>query len=134
LLLTGIHEVREGIRGPIIVIIFPITTALNVLNDILLIKGVAMSSDGGERRKNERRVFSDNIEFSLCPPAPHRILVGTCVNISEYGMCIFTFEQLSEGETIEVRDALPVPHKRATVRWVRAYPGNFYKVGLAFVD
>jgi hypothetical protein len=93
-----------------------------------------MSSDGSERRRNERRVFSDNIAFSLSPPAPHKILVGSCVNISEYGMCMYTFEQLTEGDIIEIRDALPVPHKRAKVRWVRAYSGNFYKAGLEFID
>jgi hypothetical protein len=93
-----------------------------------------MSFDGSDKRKNERRIFSDNIEFSLCPPSPPRTLVGSCVNISDYGMCIYTFEQLNEGETIEIRDALPVPYKRATVRWVRAYSGNFYKIGLAFID
>jgi hypothetical protein len=93
-----------------------------------------MSSEGSEQRKNERRVFSGNIEFSLCPPSPHKVLVGSCANISEYGICIYTFEQLSEGETIEIHDSLPVPYKKATVRWVRAYAGDFYKVGLMFID
>jgi len=103
-------------------------------SDIPIIEGVTMSSDGSEKRKHERRLFSDNIEFSVCPPSPHRVLVGSCVNISEYGMCIFTFEQLSEGETIEIRGTLLVPYKRATVKWVRTYSGNFYKVGLTFTE
>ena len=93
-----------------------------------------MSSDYSEKRKKERRLFSENIKFSVCPPAPCRMLIGSCVNVSECGMCIFTFEQLSEDETIEIKDALPVSHTRATVRWVRAYSGNFYKVGLEFID
>ena len=93
-----------------------------------------MPSEGGEKRKNERRLFSDNIEFSLCPPSPHKSLVGSCANISDYGLCIYTFEQVKEGEIIEIRDALPVPHKKAVVRWVKAYSGDFYKVGLMFID
>ena len=59
-------------------------------------------------------------------------MLGSCVNISEYGMCIYTFDHLDEGETIEIKDTLPVPYKRAAVRW--GYSGNFYKVGLAFID
>jgi len=93
-----------------------------------------MPFDGIDKRKNERRIFSDNIEFSLSPPAAQKRMVGSCVNISEYGMCIYTFDHLDEGETIEIKDTLPVPYKRATVRWVKVYSGNFYKVGLTFID
>jgi hypothetical protein len=93
-----------------------------------------MSFDGIDKRKTARRIYSDNIEFSLSPPPAQKIMVGSCVNISEFGMCIYTFDHLDEGEIIEIKDTLPVPFKRATVRWVKAYSGNFYKVGLTFID
>jgi hypothetical protein len=56
------------------------------------------------------------------------------VNINEFGMCVYTFDLLTEGDTIEIKNALPVPYKRATVRWVKAYSGNFYKIGLMFIE
>ncbi len=93
-----------------------------------------MSFDGIDKRKNERRTFSENIEFSLSPPATEKKMLGSCVNISEYGMCIYTFDRVDEGATIEIKDVLPVPYKRARVRWVKVYSGNFYKVGLTFID
>ncbi len=86
-----------------------------------------------DMRKNERRIFSDNIEFYLSSPAHQKKMIGSSVNISDHGMCIYTFDHLDEGKTIEIIGTLPVPFKRATVRWIKAYSGNFYKVGLNFI-
>lgn len=48
---------------------------------------------------------------------PKRMLCSPCSSISA-----------------ELGGTLPVPYKRAAVRLVKGYSGNFYKVGLTFVD
>jgi hypothetical protein len=94
-----------------------------------------MPYDGSEKRRNPRQAFTDNIEFCLSSRSPdsNKTFLGACVNINEFGMCIYTFDCVNEGETIEIKTTLPVPYDRAEVRWVKTYSGNFYKVGLMFI-
>jgi len=95
-----------------------------------------MPYDGSEKRRNPRHAFTDNIEFRLSSESSDKdkTFLGSCVNINEFGMCIYTFDYVNEGETIEIKTPLPMPHKRAEVRWVKTYSGNLYKVGLMFVE
>lgn len=59
---------------------------------------------------------------------------GVSVNISESGMCMFAFDPLAEGETIEIKNTLPTPHTKATVMWVNAKYPTMCKVGLMFIN
>ncbi len=86
-----------------------------------------------KQREYARRAFSDTIEYRVTDRFHDKIFLGAAVNISESGMCIYTFDRLAEGETIEINKRLPVACKKATVKWVKAYSGDFYKVGLRFV-
>lgn len=49
-------------------------------------------------------------------------------------MCIYSDALPGEGESIEIGSSLPVPSARATVRWVKKYSDNLYKMGLMFVE
>ena len=46
---------------------------------------------------------------------------------------MYTFDELAQGEGIEIKNALPVPYRKAVVRWVKNYAIDLYKVGIMFV-
>ncbi|MCP4256369.1 MAG: hypothetical protein GY774_02450 [Planctomycetes bacterium] len=39
-----------------------------------------------------------------------------------------------EGHEIEIRDELPVSHRRAHVRWINEVDDDYYRVGLQFTE
>ena len=62
----------------------------------------------------------------------NRTLVAISSNISNAGVCIYTFKPLEEGQEIIFKNTLPVPYNRATVRWVRQCNKSIYKAGVVF--
>ena len=87
-----------------------------------------------ENRRHERRLFFDNVEYCSGPSSTEGVCLGSGNNISDSGMCMWTFRGLSRGEDIDIINGLPLPFTKATVVWVKRYSGDFYKVGLEFVE
>jgi hypothetical protein len=59
-------------------------------------------------------------------------MLGVSTNISDSGICIYTFKPLETGQGILLKDDPSLPYRRATVQWVRKYHRRFYKAGLMF--
>ena len=92
-----------------------------------------MRFNGIERRRHPRRPHCQNVEFCLVSRPSGEILVGASVDLSDSGLCMYTFDELAQGENIEIKNALPVPYQKAVVRWVKNYAIDLYKVGIMFV-
>lgn len=85
-------------------------------------------------RSRQRRTSSTFVEFRLSYSKRAKIHTGAAVNISDSGMCIYAFDRLKEGDTIEIVKDTPVPNQKATVRWVKECCEDFYKIGITFVE
>ena len=93
---------------------------------------MVLSSDGKERR-HLRKIYVSSFAYRF-PSASTDIHFGITSNISDSGMCIYSDVRPAEGESIELRSSLPVPFTKATVRWIKKYVDNLYKMGLMFVE
>ncbi len=87
-----------------------------------------------QRRRHPRHVFSNLIELRVTPPSANKKISGTAVNINAKGLCLYTADLLTEGETVEIINDVPMAFTKATVKWVKAYSGDFYRVGLTFIE
>jgi hypothetical protein len=93
-----------------------------------------MYFDGVERRRHQRRPHADSIEFYLIPSDLTTTLRGISIDISDSGMCLYTFTPINTNQNILIRNFLPVPYQRATVRWVKKHTEELYRVGLFFIE
>lgn len=93
-----------------------------------------MSFEGDESRRHPRKAHTDIIDFCLNPTDLSTTFRGTLVDISESGMSLYTFKPLSTGQDIIVKSTLPVLYQKATVRWVKKYSEDLYRVGLMFIE
>jgi len=82
------------------------------------------SSLGSEQRTERRGTFDIKVGVST----RHRLFVGLSSNISTGGLFVATDEQLSRGDSIEVRFRIPgsehVFQKQAEVAWTRPFDQN----------
>jgi hypothetical protein len=93
-----------------------------------------MYFDGVERRRHQRRPHADNIEFCLIPSDLTTILRGISIDISDSGMCLYTFTPMNTGQNILIKNFLPVPYQKATIRWVKKHTEGLYRVGLLLIE
>lgn len=93
-----------------------------------------MSFDGVERRRHPRHAHTDNIEYCLNPTDLTTIFQGICINISESGMCLYTFKPIYAGQKILIKNVLPVPYQKAEVIWVKEKSEDLYRAGLMFIE
>ena len=93
-----------------------------------------MPEENAEQRRGRRSPFKENLEISTHSATRDETLVGTGSNISDSGVCIYTFKPLKEGQDILFKSNLPVQHRRATVRWVKQCNRSIYRVGVKFTD
>jgi hypothetical protein len=92
-----------------------------------------VSFTGAERRKRPRYSYSTKLDFCPNPPAQDITYSGFSVDISSAGMCLYTFSTPpNEGDEIIFKDALPISHQKAIVRWVERYTEDFYGIGVMF--
>ena len=92
-----------------------------------------MPSKGGiEKRKHPRNPYCNVIKFCVNPCSPDKTFIGVSINISDSGICLYTFDNLHTGEVILIQEKLPVKYRKATVIWAKNYQREFYKVGLMF--
>lgn len=93
-----------------------------------------MSFDGVEKRRHPRREYHEKVDFCLSSRPDRKLFCGASVDISDSGMCMYTFDGMKKGELLEIRNEIPSPCSRAEVVWVKEYCGDFFKVGIKFVD
>lgn len=92
-----------------------------------------MASVPAERREYRRCVFPSTLEYVMKPEAGGRTFKGVALNISESGICIYTSNELEEGQVVSIISVLPVPSRKAVVRWTRSLNEDVCKAGLMFV-
>jgi hypothetical protein len=86
------------------------------------------------QRQCPRTVSLNPVHFYFVNDSPGEIHLGTTLNISTSGMCVYTLNRLNEGERIIIRDEDLLLSRTATVRWVKNYGENFCKAGLMFIE
>ncbi len=86
-----------------------------------------------DRRKNKRHNFRTTLEFRLGRDPYKSIFKCDTANISPDGLCIYFDRPLREGDELTIGTVLPIPHKKAIVRWVRKL-GTLYITGLNCVS
>ncbi len=87
-----------------------------------------------DQRRNQRDSYWETLRI-ISPLQPDdRALLVISSNISDTGMCIYTFKPLKKGQDIVFKSDLPVPHHRATVKWVKQCDRSIYKIGVRFTS
>lgn len=83
-----------------------------------------------QKSNHPRKPYKERLEITI-PSRPQKgTLVAYGSNISDIGICIYTFKPLKEGQEIVFQSALPSPHGKATVRWVKQCGPGIYKTGV----
>ncbi len=82
------------------------------------------------RSKHPRKPYKETLEITIPSHRQKGPLVAVSSNISDIGICIYTFKPLKEGQEIVFKSALPFPHGKATVRWVKQCSPGIYKAGV----
>lgn len=82
-----------------------------------------------ETREEVRTAFQQAIKYVADPFAGNTALKGVTVNLSRSGMCLITFDQLTEGQRIKIEKGLNVSNP-STVRWVKKLDKDIFKVGV----
>ena len=90
-----------------------------------------MTSNAAARR-HQRNPFKEKMEICLHSRLRDESLIAVGSNISDSGACLYTFKPLRKGQGITFKNRLPVPYHGATVKWVKQYNQNIYKVGVFF--
>ncbi len=89
-----------------------------------------MPLNGIERRKEPRHPYFSSIKFASRSEKGEEILIGTTINISNSGLCIYSYVRLEVGQEIIILSAFPNRHRTYTVRWVNRLLDDFFMVGL----
>jgi hypothetical protein len=90
--------------------------------------------DREKKRQCPRTVSLNTVRFCFANDSPGELRLGTTINISTTGMCLYTLNRLKEGQSIVIRDEALLVSKKATVRWVKRYGEKFCRAGLMFVE
>jgi hypothetical protein len=86
------------------------------------------------KQRSKRSAYKETVEITTPSHPQHRTLVAIGSNISDVGVCIYTFKPLEEGDEIIFNDDLPVPHRRARIIWVKQCNQSIYKAGAEFIE
>jgi len=86
-----------------------------------------------EPRRHGRRNLLSTVYYCLNPRSDEGLLIGSGIDISESGMSMVTSYPLKKGQNVIIKSSLPVPHRRAIVRWVMELNENCYQAGLEFM-
>lgn len=85
-----------------------------------------------EKRKHPRYPHPDKIEYICDHRSGEKVSKGITINISTSGLCLYLFDDLTEGHSITFKSTLPVSAKRASIRWIKKLQERFYIAGLIF--
>ncbi len=90
--------------------------------------------DRTKQRQCPRTVSLNPVRFRFVNDSSGELRMGTTINISTTGMCLYTLNRLKEGDSVMIRDDdVLLLSRKATVRWVKNYGKTFCKAGLMFV-
>ncbi len=89
-----------------------------------------MSAESIDRRSEPRHTYFSSIEFALQTEHGEELLIGTSINISNSGLCIYSYVPLSVGQEITIKNAFPSRNRTCTVRWMNRLLDDFFMVGL----
>jgi c-di-GMP-binding flagellar brake protein YcgR len=84
-----------------------------------------------ERRQDGRVDLESKVEYVL-NYTDQVVLEGNIVNVSAFGLCLYTSTELREGQEIIFKDILPNDHQTGIVVWIEKTGNNYYMVGLQF--
>jgi len=85
-----------------------------------------------QNKRQPRNPFKDQLQLRLDHPTRDKTLLCVGSNISDSGICVYTFIPLKEGQCVMFEENFPMPYHKATVRWIKQYNQNLYRVGLFF--
>lgn len=85
-----------------------------------------------KKRESERFDYPKTIDYCVEPCASEGVLKGVAINISQNGLCIYSFVPHARGQQLVIKSPLPVDHSKATVRWIQKEDDSMYRVGLGF--
>ncbi len=85
---------------------------------------------GVERRAEIRYSYISSVQFSSPSENGEELFVGTTINISESGLCLYSYVPLSEGRKITIKSPFRARYRTFTVRWVSKLLDDFFMVGL----
>jgi hypothetical protein len=85
---------------------------------------------GAERRSESRYPYFSSVEFVSPSEKGEEILVGTVINISNSGLCLYSYVPLRENGEITIRGAFPFRHRTYSVIWMKKLLDDFFMVGL----
>jgi hypothetical protein len=91
-----------------------------------------MPTSNTASRRHQRNPYKEKMEICLHSRLRDESLIAVGSNISDSGACLYTFKPLRKGQGITFKSSLPVPCHGATVKWVKQYNQNIYKVGVSF--
>ncbi len=87
-----------------------------------------------DQRRSQRDSYWETLRIISPFQSEDRSLLVISSNISDTGMCIYTFKPLEKGQDIVFTSDLPVPHHKATVKWVKQCDRTIYKIGVLFTE
>lgn len=89
-----------------------------------------ISFDNHQHRRHLRTPYKANLQI-IIPSRAHGVtLAAISSNISQEGICIYTFKPLKEGQDVVFKNTLPVPHRKGNVRWVKQIKPSIYMAGV----
>lgn len=80
------------------------------------------------KRTSVRRYLNTKIAYSLVPRATD--FAGVTLNISEGGLCMYSFMPIAPGQHITINNLLPDTHASGSVVWQKKMHRHIYKLGL----
>lgn len=92
-----------------------------------------MSAAWSEKRRYPRRVFTTTVHYTVDSSTIKDISKAVTVNISQSGICLYTFNDHKEGETLKIHNGVPYDlQSTVTIRWIKRVNEQLYKVGCEF--
>jgi len=91
-----------------------------------------MLSDNIKRRKDRLYTICHTTEYIVETEYSQEKVIELTVNISNSGLCCYTFKTLSEGQEIRIKRTPSLSYQPAIVQWIQKATNNIYKVGLSF--
>ncbi len=80
--------------------------------------------------EHPRKPYKTTLEMTIPSHPGKGTLVAISRDISDIGICVYTFKPLEEGQEVIFKTTLPVPHRKATVRWIKQIKENIYRAGI----
>jgi c-di-GMP-binding flagellar brake protein YcgR len=93
---------------------------------------MTMPTTNTEKRRERRYSFHSTIDYLLLRGSAAEVHKGVTIDISDTGLGLYLFDNLPEGQTIIIQNALPAGGRAATVCWIKKESEDLYKAGLRF--